>query len=93
MVLYVLVEQLVADCGNRGALGALAVKQLELLESLVFKFRDLVVDPTESACVKALVLFKPGKQKIVNKRIRSGLEKNSDTIHFIRAVPKHQEQT
>lgn len=34
------------------------------LQEIIFRFRVLAVDPTEFACMKALVLFKPGQLSI-----------------------------
>lgn len=35
---------------------------LQVLEEVFVRFKTLAVDPTEFACLKAIVLFKPGKE-------------------------------
>lgn len=39
---------------------ALASMEMRVLQETISRFRALAVDPTEFACMKALVLFKPG---------------------------------
>lgn len=39
---------------------ALASVEMRFLQETISRFRVLAVDPTEFACMKALVLFKPG---------------------------------
>lgn len=39
---------------------ALASAETRVLQETISRFRALAVDPTEFACMKALVLFKPG---------------------------------
>lgn len=39
---------------------ALASAESRILQETISRFRALAVDPTEFACMKALVLFKPG---------------------------------
>lgn len=38
---------------------------LQILEEVFNRFKALTVDPTEFACLKAIVLFKPGEQSII----------------------------
>lgn len=38
----------------------LASAEMRFLQETISRFRALAVDPTEFACMKALVLFKPG---------------------------------
>lgn len=40
--------------------GRLASAEMRFLQETISRFRALAVDPTEFACMKALVLFKPG---------------------------------
>lgn len=40
----------------------LPTSDLQVLEEVFNRFKALAVDPTEFACLKAIVLFKPGKQ-------------------------------
>lgn len=40
---------------------ALASAERRFLQDTVTRFRVLAVDPTEFSCMKALVLFKPGR--------------------------------
>lgn len=44
---------------SQGRLG-LASAEARVLQETASRFRALAVDPTEFACMKALVLFKPG---------------------------------
>lgn len=39
---------------------SLTAPDLRLLEEVFDRFKTLAVDPTEFACLKAIVLFKPG---------------------------------
>lgn len=39
----------------------LVSSEKQILEDVFSRFKALVVDPTEFACLKAIVLFKPGK--------------------------------
>ncbi|EQB78055.1 photoreceptor-specific nuclear receptor-like protein [Camelus ferus] len=41
---------------------ALASAETRILQETISRFRALAVDPTEFACMKALVLFKPGQE-------------------------------
>lgn len=40
----------------------LPTADLRILEDVFNRFKALAVDPTEFACMKAIVLFKPGKK-------------------------------
>lgn len=40
---------------------SLPTADLRILEEVFNRFKALAVDPTEFACLKAIVLFKPGK--------------------------------
>ena len=48
-----------AASSSQGRL-ALASAESRVLQETISRFRALAVDPTEFACMKALVLFKPG---------------------------------
>uniref|UniRef100_A0A7N4PD31 NR LBD domain-containing protein n=1 Tax=Sarcophilus harrisii TaxID=9305 RepID=A0A7N4PD31_SARHA len=37
--------------------------ETQILQETIARFKSLTVDPTEFACMKALVLFKPGRQE------------------------------
>ena len=41
---------------------SLHTSALQVLEEVFSRFKALAVDPTEFACLKAIVLFKPGKE-------------------------------
>lgn len=45
--------------GSQGRL-VLAGVEMRTLQETIARFRALAVDPTEFACLKALVLFRPG---------------------------------
>lgn len=47
-----------ASGSSQGRL-ALASAEMHFLRETISRFRALAVDPTEFACLKALVLFKP----------------------------------
>lgn len=40
----------------------LPTADLRILEEVFSRFKALAVDPTEFACLKAIVLFKPGEE-------------------------------
>lgn len=42
---------------------------LHILEEVFNRFKALAVDPTEFACLKAIVLFKPGKQLLIQQLV------------------------
>lgn len=50
-----------ASGSSQGRL-ALASAETRFLQETISRFRALAVDPTEFACLKALVLFKPGTE-------------------------------
>lgn len=50
-----------ASSSSQGRL-ALASAEMRFLQETISRFRALAVDPTEFACLKALVLFKPGTE-------------------------------
>jgi hypothetical protein len=41
--------------------------QLRTMRSLISRLTSLQVDPTEYACLKAIVLFKPGNDKLLSR--------------------------
>lgn len=41
---------------------SLPTADLRILEEVFNRFKTLAVDPTEFACLKAIVLFKPGNE-------------------------------
>lgn len=41
---------------------SVSTADLQILEEVFSRFKALAVDPTEFACLKAIVLFKPGKE-------------------------------
>lgn len=41
---------------------SLPTGDLLILEEVFNRFKTLAVDPTEFACLKAIILFKPGKE-------------------------------
>ena len=43
----------------------LPTADLQVLEEIFSRFKALAVDPTEFACLKAIVLFKPGKELFI----------------------------
>lgn len=47
---------------------ALASAETRFLQETISRFRGLAVDRTEFACLKALVLFKPGSWSLSNQR-------------------------
>uniref|UniRef100_A0A4X2LHW6 Nuclear receptor subfamily 2 group E member 3 n=1 Tax=Vombatus ursinus TaxID=29139 RepID=A0A4X2LHW6_VOMUR len=48
--------------GIQGKLMNAAI-ETQILQETIARFKSLTVDPTEFACMKALVLFKPGRQE------------------------------
>lgn len=58
--------------GNSQGRLALASTEMRILQETISRFRALEVDPTEFACMKALVLFKPGSCLFVHAFQRSG---------------------
>lgn len=57
-----------ASGSSQGRL-ALASAETRFLQETISRFRALAVDPTEFACLKALVLFKPGTEMVGNKKL------------------------
>lgn len=45
----------------------LLTADLQILEEVFSRFKALTVDPTEFACLKAIVLFKPGKESLMQR--------------------------
>lgn len=48
--------------GSQGK-GSYTSLDLRLLQEVFSRFKSLAVDPTEFACLKAVVLFKPGEEE------------------------------
>lgn len=44
---------------------SLPTADLRILEEVFNRFKALAVDPTEFACLKAIVLFKPGEELLL----------------------------
>ncbi len=44
---------------------ATAVADVRIMQEVTSRFRSVQVDPAEFACLKAIVLFKPGKRNVI----------------------------
>lgn len=64
---------------------ALASAEMRFLQETISRFRVLAVDPTEFACMKALVLFKPGSWVFVQPEPWLGM-KNGNSSDFLLAL-------
>lgn len=64
---------------------ALASAEMRFLQETISRFRVLAVDPTEFACMKALVLFKPGSWVFVQPETWLGT-KNGNSSDFLLAL-------
>lgn len=63
---------------------ALASMETRFLQETISRFRALAVDPTEFACMKALVLFKPGtKSGPKPSREMVGMETRNSSDFFL----------
>jgi hypothetical protein len=64
---------------------ALASAEIRFLQETIARFRALAVDPTEFACMKALILFKPGAESWPKPRAKGG--NSSDFLLFLLPQP------
>lgn len=63
---------------------ALAGAESRILQETISRFRALAVDPTEFACMKALVLFKPGPRVFAQALRKCGWGlKNGNSSDFL----------
>ncbi|XP_045048881.2 photoreceptor-specific nuclear receptor isoform X2 [Desmodus rotundus] len=69
----------VAAGGPQGRL-ALASAEMRFLQETISRFRALAVDPTEFACMKALVLFKPETQGLKDPEHVEALQDQSQVM-------------
>lgn len=63
----------------------LASAEMHFLQETISRFRMLAVDPTEFACMKALVLFKPGSWVFVQPEKWLGM-KNGNSSDYLLAL-------
>ncbi|KAM4734888.1 photoreceptor-specific nuclear receptor-like [Anableps anableps] len=58
----------------------LASSEVQILEDVFSRFKTLVVDPTEFACLKAIVLFKPETRNLKDARQVENLQDQSHLL-------------
>ncbi|XP_049639906.1 photoreceptor-specific nuclear receptor [Suncus etruscus] len=77
---------------SQGQLGLVST-DARTLQEIIFRFRVLAVDPTEFACMKALVLFKPETQGLKNSEHVEALQDQSLVMLNQHSKAHHPSQT